>query len=405
MIKRVGFLFWFNIKSLLTDYKKMFLLFLLPLVILFVVLMMFNKDNRIDSPTEKIGIGIVDLEQTNISRMLISNITEEDTVSNLLNFYMLSLKEAESTLKSGDITAFIIIPEDFSTGLLNMENPPINIVYDGNNSIEFFIIYKTVESFSKYVNYVEICTASEYYALIDMGFPAEDAMKINDSVSFKLIMDTLGRKILFDSQPIFQFPSVSSMIYHGTSIFVLIMFYISTLCALDIIEEKKSRVLTRIRLSVTGVFSFYMMKILAYTALTTIWMCGVMVGYQQIFKVKIDFLLVTLTISAISFLLNAFYIGMSEIIKDKEGFLSFTSLFIVSFAFLGGTFFPVSLLPYSVSRLTAFSPNLIITKNIINLMYNNINKSNQLYMVIASVVFGIVIIVASTFMARKGEFR
>ena len=219
MIKRAAFLFWFNIKSLLTDYKKMFLLFLLPFMILLVVLTVFNKDNRIDSPTEKIGIGIVDLEQTNVSKMLISNITEEDTISNLLKFQMLDLKKAESTLATGEITAFIIIPENFSTGLLNMENPPINIVYDGNNSIEFFIIYKTVESFSKYVNYVEICTASEYYALIDMGFTAEDALKINDTVSFRLIMDTLGRKILFDSRPIYQFPSVSSMIYHGVPIF------------------------------------------------------------------------------------------------------------------------------------------------------------------------------------------
>lgn len=405
MIKRAVFLFSFNIKSLLTDYKKMFLLFILPFMILLAVLAVFNKDNRIDSPTEKIGIGIVDLEQTTVSKMLISSITEEDTISNLLNFYILDLKKAESTLATGEITAFIVIPENFSTGLLNMENPPINIVYDGNNSIEFFIIYKTVESFSKYVNYVEICTASEYYALIDMGFATEDALKINDTVSFRLIMDTLGRKILFDSQPIYQFPSVSSMIYHGVSIFVLIMFYISTLCALDIIEEKKSKVLTRIRFSDTGIFSFYLMKVMAYTTLTTIWMCGAVMVYQQIFKARIDFVITVLSISAISFLLNAFYIVMAEIIKDKEGFLSFTSLFIVSFAFLGGTFFPVALLPYSLSRLTGFSPNLIITKNIINLMYNNIDKNYQLSLVLASVVLGLVIIFFSTSMAKKGEFR
>lgn len=405
MIKRVRFLFWFNIKSLISDYKKMFLLFILPFVILLLVLIVFNKDNRIDNPTEKIEIGIVDLEKTNVSRMLISNITEEDTVSNLLNFHMLNLKEAESTLISGDITTFIVIPENFSTGLLSMENPPINIVYDGSNSIEFFIIYKTVESFSKYVNYVEICTASEYYALIDLGFSAEDAMKINDTVSFRLIMDTLGRKILFDIQPIYQFPSVSSMIYHGTSILVLMMFYISTLCALDIIEEKKVKVLARIRLSETGIFLFYMMKALAYTALTSIWMCGIMAGYQQLFKVRIDFPIAVLTISAISFLLNAFYIGIAEIIKDKEGFLSFTSLFIVTFAFLGGTFFPVALLPYLLSRLTTFSPNLVVTKNIINLMYNHFDWTNQLSMVLAGFVFGIAIIFVSTILARKGEFR
>lgn len=383
----------------------MFLLFILPLIILGVVLIIFNQENKIDSPTEKIRIGIVDLEQTNVSKMLISNITEEETVSNLLDFYMFDLNQAEDTLKSGEITAFIVIPENFSTGLLNMENPPINIVYDGSHSIEFFIIYKTVESFSKYVNYVEICTASEYYALIDMGFSTEDALKINDTVSFRLIMDTLGRKILFDNKPIYQFPSVSSLIYHGISIFVLIMFYISTLCALDIIEEKKAGILTRIRLSGTGVFSFYMIKALVFTLLTTVWMCCILIGYQQLFIMKLDFTMMGLTILAISFLMNAFYIGMAEIIRDKEGFLSFTSLFIVSFAFLGGTFFPVALLPYTLNRLTGFSPNLVATKNIINLMYNNIDKLNQLQFIMASFLVGVAIILMSTLMARKGEFR
>jgi ABC-type multidrug transport system permease subunit len=134
-------------------------------------------------------------------------------------------------------------------------------------------------------------------------------------------------------------------------------------------------------------------------------MCGAIMVYQQIFKARIDFVITVLSISAISFLLNAFYIVMAEIIKDKEGFLSFTSLFIVSFAFLGGTFFPVALLPYSLSQLTRFSPNLIITKNIINLMYNNIDKNYQLSVVLASVVLGLVIIFFSTSMAEKGEFR
>ncbi|KUK73651.1 MAG: hypothetical protein XD91_0468, partial [Clostridiales bacterium 38_11] len=58
-----------------------------------------------------------------------------------------------------------------------------------------------------------------------------------------------------------------------------------------------------------------------------------------------------------------------------------------------------------LSRLTTFSPNLVVTKNIINLMYNHFDWTNQLSMVLAGFVFGIAIIFVSTILARKGEFR
>src|SRR5665648_103608 len=133
MMKNIVFLIGFNLKTILFDYRKLFLIFIVPLLILFFIGLFLNSNNNIDSPTEKISIGVVDLEQSAISKMLIGNITKEETLSNLMSFQILEEDRAIENLKKGEITAFIVIPENFSSGLLNMQNPPLKIVNNGEN--------------------------------------------------------------------------------------------------------------------------------------------------------------------------------------------------------------------------------------------------------------------------------
>jgi ABC-2 type transport system permease protein len=365
MLRKEWLLIQFNLKSVVMDLRKVLLLFVLPTIVFLIIGVFLTTQKNIDHPTDKISIGIVDLEQSAISHMLMENITEETTLANLIDFLHLDWPEAERTLKNGEITAFVVIPENFSTGLLQMENPPLQVVYDGKQSIEFFIIHQTVESFSKYVTYVEICTASQYYALIDLGFSSSEALAINDRVSFQLIMDTLGRKNLFSTTPIYDFPSVSSFVYHGVSILTLIMFYTATLGALSLLDEKQLKIVSRVRLSSVGLFRYYLFKVLVYASITTFWMFGMVLFIQKMLSLSTNLLLLFLFISMTSFCLNAFFLIISEWIGNRESYLSFSSFLIVVFAFIGGTFFPVVLLPYTLKTVTSFSPNLIVAKQII----------------------------------------
>src|SRR5665648_519712 len=109
MMKNIVFLIGFNLKTILFDYRKLFLIFIVPLLILFFIGLFLNSNNNIDSPTEKISIGVVDLEQSAISKMLIGNITKEETLSNLMSFQILEEDRAIENLKKGEITAFIAV--------------------------------------------------------------------------------------------------------------------------------------------------------------------------------------------------------------------------------------------------------------------------------------------------------
>jgi ABC-2 type transport system permease protein len=403
MIREGIFLLLFNIKKTLQDYKQIFLIFVVPVIIITAAGIALNNENRIDDPTEKISVGIVDLEQSNLSSMLISTITEEKTLSNLMRFEGFSEEQAIQELKEKNIVSYIVIPESFSTGLLNMENPPLTIVNGSSTTIESFIIQKTVESFSEYVNYVEIATASEYYSLRDMEYSIEEASRVNDSVSFRLIMDTLSRKSLFDISPIYNVPSVSSLTYHGVSLLILILFYVTTLCALDIIKDIETKVIKKMLLSKVKTSIFFMSKNLAYTFFVTLWLSFVLFLYAKTYSADFDIKLLLLTFFSVGFALNSFWIFIGVIIKRKEAFLSFSSLLILIIAFAGGSFFPVILLPYSVSKYIQYMPNAIISKNIINLMMGSHFYYEQMVFIFFCLITGTAMILLASLILRRWE--
>ncbi|MBN2285003.1 MAG: ABC transporter permease [Tissierellales bacterium] len=401
MLNRVIFLLIFNLKGIIKDYKKMILIFLVPLLTIAVSAVMLNNTNRIDSPSEKINLGIVDLEKTALSQMLIGTITEEDTLSNLMSFQVFEMEQADQALKAGHILSFIVIPENFSTGLLQMENPPLTIYNNGFTTFESFIVQRTIESFSSYVNYVEIATASEYQALRDIGYSRDKALKINDAVSFKLIMDTLGRKTIFKTTPIYNFPSVSSFIYHGVAIIVLILFFLTTLCAEDMIKDIDHQIIDRIKLSGTTTTALCLAKSTAYSLITTLWLALIIGTYMILTSQPSKVVLLLATFFAVSLMLNGFWLLIGMLIKHRDSFLSFSSLATVVIAFLGGSFFPVMLLPYEISRFTQFIPNVVITKNLIQLINGTYDLQQQILFILANLLLGLISLTAATALIRR----
>ncbi|SHJ45247.1 ABC-type multidrug transport system, permease component [Dethiosulfatibacter aminovorans DSM 17477] len=370
-MKGCVFLLRFNLRTIVTDYRKIAVIFLLPLLILAGSGLVFDSGDSIDNPTEKIRLGIVDLERSPDSTMLLGTITGEETISNMMEFESMEEEKAAEKLKHNEITAYIVIPENFSTGLLNMENPPLKLYSNGENLFEFLIVKKTVEGFAKYVNQVEICTSAEYMSLRDMGYSMKEATEINDRISYSLIFKTLGRKSMFETSPVYNFPSVSSFIYHGVSILILLLFFTTTFSALDSMEDRDSGITTKTRMAGVPMYSCMFSKSLAYGIFNTFSTVAILFAFANFSGMEPAWLELTFFILGASFMLNSFWMAAGFAVGDKDSFTSISSVFNVVIAFAGGTFFPVVLLPYETSRIALYSPNLIISKNVVNIMYGN----------------------------------
>ena len=402
-MKNCIYLIWFNVKRIFSDYKRIAVIFLVPLLIIGGAAVVFNRDDNIDSPTAKIKIGIVDLEKSSTSMMLLGTITEEETLSNLMEFEKLDESDAAEYLNKNRITAYIVIPENFSTGLLNMENPPLKLYSNGENMFEFLIVQKTVEGFSKYVNYVEICTSAEYYALRNMGMSREETIDMNDDISYSLIFKTLGRKAFFETVPVYNFPSVSSFIYHGISILVLLLFFMTTFSAMDVIDEIDASITRRIVMAGRNIFSYLLSKVFSYSIFNSFCMMVYMSIFILVSGMAVDFAGVLLFILTMSFLLNSFWILAGMIIRDKDGFTSVSSVFNVMIAFVGGSFFPVVLLPYSVSRFSTLSPNLQLSKLLVNIIYGNITIVENIVFMGYFIMVGILMLMLASIIAGRSE--
>lgn len=403
-MKNCIYLIWFNLKKIFSDYKKIAVIFLVPLLIMGGTAAVFNKDNNIDSPTAKIKLGIVDLEKSATSSMLLGTITEEETLSNLMEFENMEESDAAEYLKNNYITAYIVIPENFSTGLLNMENPPLKLYSNGENMFEFLIVQKTVEGFSKYVNYVEICTSAEYYALRELGMSREDAIGINDDISYTLIFKTLGRKSFFETVPVHNFPSVSSLVYHSISILVLLLFFMTTFSSIEIIEERDSNIAVKIAMAGKNVFSYLFAKSFAYSIFNSLCMSVFILVFVKVSGIVFSLEEVLVFLFGAAFLLNSCWILTGTLIRDKDGFTSISSVFNVMIAFVGGSFFPVVLLPYSISRFSVYSPNLLLSKKFVNIMYGNISIMENLAVSGCFLASGILMLALSSMLVGRSEY-
>lgn len=397
------FLIWFNIWTIFTDYRKIAVIFLLPLLILAGSGLVFDSDDSIDNPTEKIRLGIVDLEKSPNSSMLLGTITGEETISNMMDFESMEEEKAAEKLKYNEITAYIVIPENFSTGLLNMENPPLKLYSNGENIFEFLIVKKTIEGFAEYVNQVEICTSAEYMSLRDMGYSLREATEINDRISYSLIFKTLGRKTMFETSPVYNFPSVSSFIYHGVSILILILFFTTTFSALDSMDERNAGIMTKT--SMAGVTAYLSMfsKTLSYGIFNTFSTVSILYAFSCFTGIEPKWLELIIFILGASFLLNSFWMAAGFAVGDKDSFTSISSVFNVVIAFAGGTFFPVVLLPYEISRIALYSPNLIISKNVVNIMYGNASLEEVVILFTGCLIFGVMLLKIAELLAGRRD--
>ena len=395
-------LFLFYLKNIVKDIKKMALIFVVPFLMMMIIGLSFVDTEQIDSPFHKIELAIVDQEQSLISQMLIENIAQEESLSNLLDISIHSIEKAEIALKNGEITAYIVIPANFSTGLLNMENPAIELFYNGQQTIEFYIIERTMASFSFYVRDAQINIASQYYALLDMDFTREEALRINEAISFRLIMDTLGRKMIFEMNPIFGFPSVSSATYHGVSLLVLVMFFLTTLAGYERIEESNSKILQRVLISDVPLFLLYLTKVIAFTFVIGLWMVIVMVFISD--KISNDYSVkMMVTIIAYVFFLLSLFMSVSCFVRSKYNYLSVVSVSIVMMAFAGGAFFPIVLMPYWMSVLAQWTPNLMIARNLMMLIYAPTQLSYQWLLLASLFIIGTFLIgLSSLFIKEEG---
>lgn len=394
MLNKVKNIYFFNLKNILKDKKKLIVIFIIPFLLMIYIaagLVVEEKQNN------NINIVVVDNENSFLSRMLIKKVTKEKTLSDLITFKTMNLELAKKELEDGKLTAILVIPENFSTGLMYMENYPLNIILDKNDILSSYLIENICSSFSEYITSVEVSAASLYGILIEQGISVKEAASVNDAASYELISLALDRKNFFEFIENEEIPSVSSIFYHIVAVEILIIFFIGSLFSIEVSDEKDKKLLLRIKnIGVSNQVTIFT-KLISY--LTVMVLQAVIIFIPVTYVItneKLNFINIIIYFMICSYFILAFWRLIEAFVKNKQAIMFLGSALTLIFAVLGGTFFPIYLMPYSMRNLAKFTPNFWLSKYMMYVV-NGSTLLEILIPVIAIIALSTIMIVIAAF--------
>ncbi len=359
MLEKIKNIYFFNLKNILSDTKKLLVIFIIP----FLIMISLSGLSAEKEQKSSFNLAIVDKENSFLSRMLIKKVTKEKTLFDFIKFDTMNLQHAKKELEEGELTAILEIPENFSTGLMYMQNYPLKIILNKNDIVNSYLIENLCSSFSEYITSVEVSAASLYEVLIEQGLSVKEAASVNDAASYELISLAIDRKKFFEFIENEEIPSISSVLYNVVSVEILIIFFVGSLFAIELSEEKNKKLLLRIKNIGVSNQTVVCGKLMSYLTVMVLQIVIIFipvtffVNNEQLYSINI------IVYSMIcSYFILAFWRVIEAFVKNKEALMFLGSALTLIFAVLGGTFFPIYLMPYSMRSIAKITPNFWLSK-------------------------------------------
>ncbi|GAA5416914.1 linearmycin resistance permease protein LnrM [Paraliobacillus ryukyuensis] len=282
---------------------------------------------------------------------LLRDMLGTDEVSDMVTTVEMTESEAKQALEDEEIAAIVTLPANFTyKSLLKMyidqgKGSAIQLTVEEKGSIEASIIENLINSFTENLNFesaISNVTKGQYQ---DSAQPMEQL----GGTTTVLANET----------------TITAMQYYTIGMAVMFALYVASMIASEAYVEKKQHVFDRIILSGKSSFAYLTSKLISTTSIVMIQLFILFVLSSIIFQtfnqtslvfwlgmLLISFLLAT-CIGAFGSLLTAITLRINSYHINNVFSGGITSIF----AFLGGSFFPITQLPSMIQVIGEWTPN------------------------------------------------
>lgn len=145
MRQRVQYLY-LEIKKTVSMLPRMLLQAILLMVIISVIAFCGIKSMDRDPLAVNVDIGVVVREDNTMTRMALGYVANMESVSQICSFTQMSEEEGFAQLEYGDVAALVILPEQLVEGIMNGQNPTVDVVFPRNARLEAMLFRELTES-------------------------------------------------------------------------------------------------------------------------------------------------------------------------------------------------------------------------------------------------------------------
>ena len=301
------------------------------------------------------------------NQLAINFATNMDSIKETANIVPVdSIEEGKNKVKNGEVTAFIIIPENFINGLYTGDNPQIEIIFGPNVSLEEHLVNDMIVLASNLLGTAQ-SSFQAYYSSIEKVIDDKDTRyKISTDLDSRNLTYVASRLQLFDVK------TINSSSSHNlretlTASFILIIltlmcfqitsFYKSYNKAFILRQKKEGTGALRLFLSraICGTFLLYMVYLLIFTLL--------LIGKTGPDPLS---LLTMIPVAAFS---AVFTLSFSMLLSSEH--LINGTIFIITILviYLAGGLIPVLLMPKFLQGAVVYNPVTYLLKYILWAVY------------------------------------
>lgn len=374
--------------KLIINTKKIVISFIFFAIIFLLFSSLFSNFMTEKRLLDKVTIGIIDEDNTFLSKQLINNFKNNDKFNSLFEFKENSKKNLLEKYNDNSLSAIITIPKNYTDSLKHYENQPIKMILNPNFPLKNTILKSIMSSYSTYIKSVDIATYSLYSSLKQEGLNKTDLDQVNQLFSINMVGTALNRNSIFDYKPIYTYPSSNSKEYFIFSIIILSIIFISSSGSSLLNEEITTFCIQRLLTSGRNVYALILSKILVMVLnifLTIIPFIFIMYFLNSTIELISLVNILMITICTI-FFFTTFSLFLGVLINKHKMNMLISSLLTLTLGIIGGNFIPIQLMPKYMQDISSFTPNYWILRSYLYSSSNINNSSIILLTLIGSII-------------------
>ena len=213
---------YLEIKKTIKMFPRMMLQAILLMVLIGVIAFCGVKSMEREPLAVSVDIGVVVREDNSMTRMTLNYVQNMESVAQICRFVQVSEEEGFRQLERGNIAALVLLPEQLVEGIMNGQNPTVDIIFPKDAALEAMLFRELTESGAGLLRvaqaqiYGAIDTAKEY------GLTEQLSVMEADIDSYNLAF-ALERMVMYDGETVSAVGRMSILQYYAASGAVLFL--------------------------------------------------------------------------------------------------------------------------------------------------------------------------------------
>jgi len=348
-----------------------------------------------------LNMAVVNKDKNGMISDFLVNAFKNEQMEDRLKTYNTDKKTADKMLENGEISAILIIPENFTGDFFDEKNPSLILKKNPAHQIYPEMSETILEILKEAVDYLLTFFYDEFQILKN-AFENEgniteeklinlyDDMKNKIEIIVKIVEEpSIGLDEVKEKEEKEKVP-ITVYFFPGLSFFF--MFFIASAALTDSVKERSKFILKRLFASNLRKYEYALSKILSCVIFILVIEIVLSIAGYMFFSLTVESVLLFLGLIFIAaVLITSLFVIITSISEKETQVHNISMIFIFLFAILGGSMIPVQNLPDFLKSIAFISPIYHINNATISIILGDMGKFDLYFT--NSIIIGLILFI------------